>query len=95
MFIIIAIVAVATAAVAGSTWFRGEDEVPSPTRQACALPRSWLTRAVRGYHPERSGQIAVLPVKPAYLASGAGGWSHSGPWPYLQDIPIVFWKSVV
>lgn len=25
------------------------------------------------------------------MASGGGGWSHSGPWPYLQDIPLVFY----
>ncbi len=86
-----ALVALTAAAVAGSTWFRTEEEAPSATRQACALPSSWLTRTVRGYHPERSGHIAVLPVKPAYLASGAGGWSHSGPWPYLQRIPIVYY----
>ena len=91
VFVFVAIVAVSAAAVAGSTWFQNEAEAPSATHQACALPPSWLTRAVRGYRPDRSGQIAVLPVKPAYLASGAGGWSHSGPWPYLQDIPIVFY----
>jgi arylsulfatase A-like enzyme len=26
-----------------------------------------------------------------YMASGAGGWSHSGPWPYLQEVPLVFY----
>ena len=25
------------------------------------------------------------------MASGAGGWSHSGPWEYLQRIPLVFY----
>ncbi len=88
---IAAVVALTAAAVAGSTFFRTKEEAPSATRQACALPRSWLTRTVRGYQPERSGQVSVLPVTPAYLASGAGGWSHSGPWPYLQRIPIVFY----
>jgi len=91
LLVIAAVVALTAAAVAGSTFFRTEEEAPSATRQACALPRSWLTRTVRGYQPERSGQVSVLPVTPAYLASGAGGWSHSGPWPYLQRIPIVFY----
>ena len=66
-------------------------EVPSFSEQVCSLPDAWLTRTVRGYNPRRSGQIAVLPDKPAYLASGAGGWSHSGPWPYLQRVPLVFY----
>lgn len=46
---------------------------------------------MRGYFEPRSGQIAILPKQPAYMASGAGGWSHSGPWSYLQDIPLVFY----
>ncbi|MDQ3958061.1 MAG: alkaline phosphatase family protein [Actinomycetota bacterium] len=25
------------------------------------------------------------------MATGAGGWSHSGPWPYLQHVPLVFY----
>lgn len=25
------------------------------------------------------------------MASGGGGWSHSGPWPYLQHVPLVFY----
>ncbi|MBA3350662.1 MAG: alkaline phosphatase family protein, partial [Actinobacteria bacterium] len=95
MFLVVAIVALTGAAVAGSTLFRSEERVPSATRQACALPPSWLTRVQRGYDPQRSGQVSVLPVTPAYLASGAGGWSHSGPWPYLQRIPIVFYAPGV
>ncbi|HVL64984.1 MAG TPA: alkaline phosphatase family protein [Actinomycetota bacterium] len=63
--------------------------VPSFRAQACALPREWLVRTQRGYHEPRSGQIAILPVTPAYMASGGQGWSHSGPWPYLQDVPLV------
>jgi arylsulfatase A-like enzyme len=64
-------------------------EVPSFEAQACGLPTEWLTSTQRGYHPERSGQIAILPKQPAYMATGGGGWSHSGPWPYLQEVPIV------
>lgn len=60
--------------------------------QACSLPTEWLTRIQRGYHEPRSGQISVLPQYPAYMASGGGGWSHSGPWPYLQDVPLVFYS---
>ncbi|MDQ3957079.1 MAG: alkaline phosphatase family protein [Actinomycetota bacterium] len=65
--------------------------VPPFAEQACALPRSWLERTRRGYFEPRSGQISLLPKTPAYMASGGDGWSHSGPWPYLQDVPLVFY----
>jgi arylsulfatase A-like enzyme len=61
------------------------------TEQACGLPRAWLERIQRGYYEPRSGQISLLPQTPAYMASGGDGWSHSGPWPYLQDVPLVFY----
>lgn len=67
------------------------DPIPSFRAQACGLPGEWLERTQRGYFEPRSGQIALLPRYPAYMASGAGGWSHSGPWPYLQRVPLVFY----
>lgn len=74
------------------SWFE-EDEKPLPSfsAQACALDDDWLLRINRGHFPQRSGEISLLPRQPAYMASGAGGWSHSGPWPYLQDVPLVFY----
>lgn len=66
-----------------------EDEIPTFEQQACSLPPSWLERTQRGYLEPRSGQIAILPEQPAYMARGEGGWSHSGPWPYLQHVPLV------
>lgn len=71
--------------------FGKEEPLPSFEAQACALPRSWLVRTQRGYFEPRSGQISILPRTPAYMASGGGGWSHSGPWPYLADVPLVFY----
>ena len=65
--------------------------VPSFTEQACGLPEEWLARTRRGYFEARSGQISLLPKTPAYMASGGDGWSHSGPWPYLQEVPLVFY----
>ena len=50
-----------------------------------------MERIQRGYYGPRSGQIAVLPRTPIYFASGGSGWSHSGPWPYLQRVPLVFY----
>ena len=70
----------------------GKDEpLPSFRDQACSLPTAWLTRVQRGYFEPRSGQISILPRTPAYMASGGGGWSHSGPWPYLVHVPLVFY----
>jgi hypothetical protein len=67
------------------------EPVPSFAEQACGLPDDWLDLTKRGYFEPRSGQIALLPRTPAYMASGGDGWSHSGPWPYLQEIPLVFY----
>ncbi len=64
-------------------------------QQACSLPRAWLTRIKRGYFEPRSGQINILPKTPAYFSTGPGGWSHSGPWNYLQHVPIVFYEPGV
>ncbi|HEY7874600.1 MAG TPA: alkaline phosphatase family protein, partial [Actinomycetota bacterium] len=72
-------------------YFKGPPAPPSFDAQACALPPEWLTRIKRGYYEPRSGQISIVPRYPMYMASGAGGWSHSGPWPYLQRIPMVFY----
>lgn len=72
-------------------WITSPEPLPSFTQQACGLPTEWLERTRKGYFEPRSGQIALLPKYPAYMASGAGGWSHSGPWGYLQDVPLVFY----
>ena len=71
--------------------FNDDEPLPSFEAQACSLPEAWLERTQRGYFEPRSGQISILPRTPAYMASGGGGWSHSGPWPYLVDVPLVFY----
>ncbi len=86
----LALVVAVVGAGYGAGWF-DDEELPSFREQACALPDPWLERIERGHFPEHSGHISLLPRQPAYMASGAGGWSHSGPWPYLQDVPLVFY----
>jgi hypothetical protein len=71
--------------------FGSEEPLPSPEDQACSLPRRWLELTRRGHYGPRSGQIALLPRYPAYFAQSGTGWTHSGPWPYLQEVPIVFY----
>ena len=51
---------------------------------ACNLPAKWLLRILRGYYPGRAGEIQILPKQPNYF----GAWTHSGPWEYLQQVPM-------
>ena len=67
------------------------DTPPSFEEQLCGLPREWLELTRRGYNEARSGQITLLPDTPMYMTTGSGGWTHSGPWDYLQNVPIVFY----
>ena len=53
-------------------------------RMACNLPAKWLLRILRGYYPGRAGEIQILPKQPNYF----GAWTHSGPWEYLQQVPM-------
>lgn len=89
----LAITLVATVVVAGGAGLALTKPPPlsSFREQACSLPTEWLQRIQRGYFRERSGQISLLPRYPAYIGTAEGGWSHSGPWPYLQDVPLVFY----
>lgn len=67
------------------------EAAPSFEDQICGLEPEWLELIRRGYYPDTAGQISILPDTPAYMAGGGRGWSHSGPWPYLQHVPLVFY----
>ena len=54
---------------------------------ACAIPHEQLLRIWRGTDPERSGQIVFVPQEPNFVGTN---FPHSGPWNYLQDVPL-FW----
>lgn len=55
---------------------------------ACALPEEHLRRIWRGHHPGRSGDVELVPAKPDMV----GTWlSHSGPWKYVQHVPLLFY----
>ncbi len=54
---------------------------------ACALPHRYLLRIWRGTYPGRSGQILLVPREPNFLGTN---FPHSGPWDYLQRVPL-FW----
>lgn len=57
---------------------------PRAFRQmVCGLDAALVERTWEGYYPGRSGDIQIIPDEPATF-----GVSHSGPWEYLQRIPI-------
>ena len=58
--------------------------------RACALPVETLQRIERGYVDGRSPDVTTVPEAPNYLGSFEVA-SHSGPWDYLQDIPLVLY----
>jgi arylsulfatase A-like enzyme len=89
---LIPIVAVAVALMLVGYYFvRKEPPLPSFRAQVCGLPGDYLELIKRGYHPDRNGHVLILPRRPAYFGTGPAGWTHSGPWPYLQRIPLVFY----
>ena len=55
---------------------------------ACALPHEQLVRIWRGTEPDRSGQIIIVPKEPNFVGTN---FPHSGPWNYLQDVPLLFY----
>ena len=65
-----------------------EDVSKELAKAACSLPHEQLLRIWRGVDPGRSGQIAVVPQEPNFLGSN---FPHSGPWDYLQDVPLLFY----
>jgi hypothetical protein len=97
-FLSILLVAVAVACTnqpnSGTNPLDGDDSTTTaaPTRVprgywenlVCDLPPKWVLRTLHGYFPGRSGEIQLIPVEPNYF----GAWSHSGPWDYLQHIPM-------
>ena len=55
---------------------------------AYSLPHDQLLRIWRGTEADRSGQILVVPQQPNFLGSN---FPHSGPWDYLQDVPMLWY----
>ncbi len=51
---------------------------------ACDLPTPWIQRIHDGYHPGRSGHLQIVLEPPNYF----GQFLHSGPYPYLQRVPM-------
>jgi hypothetical protein len=54
-------------------------------RLPCGLLPSELARVRSGFFPGRSGEIQLVPREPNFVGAYR---SHSGPWDYLQEVPL-------
>ena len=60
----------------------------SPVEAGCKLGPNVVERIQNGLRLDRSPEIVTVPQAPNYLGSFAVT-SHSGPWDYLQKVPLV------
>lgn len=58
--------------------------------KACALPLEYMRRIKRGYFPGRGPDIAMLNELP-HNFGGLVSAVHTGPFNYLQEVPLVFY----
>ena len=59
-------------------------------RRGCGLKEGWLERIWRGYVPGLSEDISIVPNLPNF-AGGFYSVNHSGPFEYLQQVPLVLY----
>lgn len=57
----------------------------SLANQVCSVPHELLLRTWRGVRLDRSGDIQLIAEEPNFVD---GGLTHSGPWDYVQDVPL-------
>jgi len=58
--------------------------------RACTLAPEIVKRVRRDFFPGRSPELIAVPEEPNYFG-GVIGTSHSGPWDYVQEVPLVFY----
>ena len=61
--------------------------VEGQVQAARGLPKEVILRLWRGWRADRAGEIITVPKGFDFFD---GGISHSTPWPYTQDIPMVW-----
>jgi len=59
-------------------------------QRACDLPPEQLIRIWRGHDRERSEELLFVPKEPNFVG-GFDLTSHSGPWDYIQEVPLVLY----
>ena len=57
---------------------------------SCALDENLLRRVRAGINPDRSPDITAVPREPNYFG-GFSVFTHSGPWDYVQRVPLAFY----
>ena len=65
-------------------------EIASWQKVSCRSPHRHIELIERGYYPGRSPDVTMTPKEPNLFATTTGT-THSGPWPYVQDIPMVLY----
>jgi hypothetical protein len=76
----------ATEATVATRTFESND----PIERACDLGPQELARLWRGHDDTHSEDVTIVPLPPNYSGS-FGTTSHSGPWDYVQTIPLVMY----
>lgn len=82
--------------VQGKRSTRQTAQVPIPKkrylRDACKLPPRWIRYIDRGWVPGplRSSDLVLVPRPPSYVGTFVNT-SHSGPYDFLQRVPLVFY----
>lgn len=59
-------------------------------KASCKSPARHIELIKRGYYPGRSPDVTMTPKEPHLFATETGT-THSGPWDYVQEIPIVLY----
>ncbi len=57
---------------------------------ACDLPIEYLRRIRLGVYKDRSPEVLFVPREPNFFG-GFTSTTHSGPWSYVQDVPLMFY----
>lgn len=65
-------------------------ERPAWLESACSLPLEHLRRIKRGYYRGRSPDLFLVPRQPHFFGRFFST-THSGPWEYVQEVPLVFY----
>ena len=72
------------------------DTAPIPKkaylRDACELPTEWVRRIYRGWQPgaARAWDLVIVPRPPNYMGTFINT-SHSAPYEFLQEVPLVLY----
>lgn len=98
---VVAVAAVGVVLVAGATvaLTRGSPSEEGPgssgsdgpwLEKSCTLAPSYMQRIRRGTFPGRSPDLQFVPREPHFFGSFEVT-THSGPWDYLQEVPLVLY----